>query len=471
MTGDDHRAPGTGQMDSAALRARYRLERAKRHRPDRSPAPEARLDQSDDAQVDGDLPYTPGSARGALSHRSFRSVWLGTFASNIGTWMQNIALGVFAYQLTHSATYVALIGFAQLGPLFLLSIVGGALADLVDRKRLLVGCQVEQLVFSLALAWAASRPHPSTGLVFGCVLAVGIGNALNAPVLSAVLPVLVPRRDLPGAVSLQSVQLNLSRVIGPAIGGLLLPLVEAWGIFTINAATYGFAIVVIARATLPARSGGQTGAAAARLTGAQQLLGGLAVARTDPLVRYCLVTIASISFFCLPFIGLMPVVAARDLHINPSGVVYGGLYALFGVGAAAGAVSVGSLFVHTSRTLLIRWGLVGFAVSLAAFALVGEIWVAYPIVVVVGFTYFVTVTSLSTALQAHIADEVRGRVMALWIMGFGGTVPLGLLAGGALATATSVRAVVLGGAGAALIIGALSWLRAPAAEVGLAGAA
>jgi hypothetical protein len=132
---------------------------------------------------------------------------------------------------------------------------------------------------------------------------------------------------------------------------------------------------------------------------------------------------------------------------------------------------VGSLFVHTSRTLLIRWGLVGFAVSLAAFALVGEIWVAYPIVVVVGFTYFVTVTSLSTALQAHIADEVRGRVMALWIMGFGGTVPLGLLAGGALATATSVRAVVLGGAGAALIIGALSWLRAPAAEVGLAGAA
>ena len=103
----------------------------------RQPLP-ARLDQADDAQVDGDLPYTPGSARGALSHRSFRSVWLGTFASNIGTWMQNIALGVLAYQLTHSATYVAAIGFAQLGPLFLLSIVGGALADMVDRKRLLI---------------------------------------------------------------------------------------------------------------------------------------------------------------------------------------------------------------------------------------------------------------------------------------------------------------------------------------------
>ncbi len=425
-------------------------------------APPARLEQSDDAQIDADLPYTPGSARAALSHRSFRSVWLGTFASNIGTWMQNIALGVFAFQLTHSATYVALLGFAQLGPLFLLSIVGGALADVVDRRRLLIACQVEQLVFSLALAWAASRTHPSTGLVFVCVLAVGIGNALNAPAFTAILPTLVPKRDLPGAVSLQSVQMNLSRVVGPAVGGLLLPVVAAWGIFVINAATYGFAIYVVARASLPRR--GRSAEAPAGDSGVTRLLGGLAAARHDPLVRYCLVTIFSISFFCLPFIGLMPVVAARDLHINPAGAVYGGLYALFGLGAALGAISVGTVFVTLPRTLLIRCGLVGFGCALAAFGLLGEIWVAYPVILVVGYAYFVTVTSLSTALQAHIADEVRGRVMALWIMGFGGTVPLGLLVGGALATATSVRDVVVGGAVIALVIGAYAWLHAPSAD-------
>ncbi|HEY7917178.1 MAG TPA: MFS transporter [Acidimicrobiales bacterium] len=434
----------------------------------RPQAPEARLDQADDAQVDGDLPYTPGTARGALSHPAFRSVWLGTFASNVGTWMQNIALGVFAYQLTHSATYVAAIGFAQLGPLFVLSIVGGALADLVDRKRLLIGCQVEQLLFSLALAWAASRPHPSTQLVFWCVLAIGIGNALNAPVLSAVLPVLVPKRDLPGAVSLQSVQMNLSRVIGPAIGGLLLPVVDAWGIFILNAGTYGFAIYVIARAAIrravPGTDPGR------RPSGIQRLLGGLEVARTDPLVRYCLVTIFSVSFFCLPFIGLMPVVAARDLHINPAGAVYGGLYALFGLGAALGAVSVGTVFVGTSRLVLIRAGLAGFALCLGVFGLIREIWFAYPIVLAVGYAYFVTVTALSTAIQAQIDDEVRGRVMALWIMGFGGTVPLGLIAGGAVASATSVSAVVVGGAVVALLIGAMAWMRAPAVEAGSAGA-
>jgi len=439
-----------------------RFPRLRRNRVDDEVVPPAGLAQSDDAQIDADLPYTPGSARAALSHRSFRSVWLGTFASNVGTWMQNIALGVFAYQLTHSATYVALLGFAQLGPLFLLSIVGGALADVFDRRRLLIACQVEQLVFSLVLAWAASRPHPSTGLVFFLVLAIGIGNALNAPAFTAVLPTLVPRRDLPGAVSLQSVQMNLSRVIGPAIGGLLLPLVEAWGIFVINAATYGFAIYVIARVTLPRRRA-DTGDGATD-SGVRRLLGGLAVARADPLVRFCLVTIFSISFFCLPFIGLMPVVAARDLHINPAGAVYGGLYALFGLGAALGAISVGTVFVSVPRTLLIRFGLVGFGVALAVFAALGEIWVAYPVVLVVGYAYFVTVTSLSTALQAHIGDAVRGRVMALWIMGFGGTVPLGLLVGGSLATATSVRDVVLGGAVIALLIGAYAWVRAPTVD-------
>jgi len=444
-----------------------RFPRLRRTRADDEVAPPAALAQSDDAQIDADLPYTPGTARSALSHRSFRSVWLGTFASNIGTWMQNIALGVFAYQLTHTATYVAVLGFAQLGPLFLLSIVGGALADVFDRRRLLIACQVEQLVFSLVLAWAASRAHPSTTLVFLLVLAIGIGNALNAPAFTAVLPTLVPRPDLPGAVSLQSVQMNLSRVIGPAIGGLLLPLVAAWGIFVINAGTYGFAIYVIARVSLPRRE--PTGDAAAD-TGLRRLLGGLAVGRADPLVRYCLVTILSISFFCLPFIGLMPVVAARDLHINPAGAVYGGLYAMFGLGAALGAISVGTVFVTVPRTLLIRLGLLGFGGALGVFALLGEIWVAYPVVLLVGYAYFVTVTSLSTALQAHIGDEVRGRVMALWIMGFGGTVPLGLLVGGALASATSVRDVVLGGAAIALVIGAYAWVRAPAAGGAVAGA-
>ncbi len=400
----------------------------------------AHEEQATDAQVDADLPYVPGSARAALAHRTFRLVWGGAFASNIGTWMQNVALGVFAYDISHSATYVSLLGFAQMGPLLLLAMVGGALADVIDRRVLLLACQIEQMLMSLVLAWVASSDHPSKGLVFAVVLAIGVGNALNAPTFSAILPMLVGRRDLPGAVSLQSVQMNTARVIGPAIGGLIIPSIGTSGVFAVNAGTYLFAIVTLVLVTLP-RPYPPAGE-----KGWRRLAGGIAVARRDRLVRVSLLTIAGISFFCLPFIGLMPVLAARNLGIDPASELYGGLYALFGLGAALGAVSVGTVFVHRSRPRMVRTGLAWFAVMLTGFALVRQVALAYPLVLLVGFSYFVTVTALSTTLQEHIADEIRGRVMALWIMGFGGTVPLGLLAGGAVASATSVTVVLLVGA-------------------------
>jgi MFS family permease len=175
------------------------------------------LEQTEDAVLEGDTPYAAGSARAALAQRPFRIVWLGSLASNVGTWMQNVALGAFAYKLTKSSGFVALLGFAQLGPLLLLSIVGGLLADTIDRKWLLIGCQVQQMVLSIVLAVIVSQDDPSKTALFLCVLGLGIGNALNAPTLSAVLPQLVGKKDLAGAVSLQSVQLNLSRVVGPAI--------------------------------------------------------------------------------------------------------------------------------------------------------------------------------------------------------------------------------------------------------------
>ena len=126
--------------------------------------------------------------------------------------MQNVLLGAYGYTLTHSETYVAILFFAQLGPLLLLSNIGGVLADVLDRRRLLLVCQVQQLVFSIVLAVLATSSHPDETLLVLCVLVIGIGNALGAPALNSILPTLVPKADLPGAVALQSVQMNLSRV-------------------------------------------------------------------------------------------------------------------------------------------------------------------------------------------------------------------------------------------------------------------
>src|SRR5688572_23261528 len=132
---------------------------------------EPNLEETEDAVLEGDVAYAPGSARAALAHRAFRRVWLGSMASNVGTWMQNVALGAFAYELTGSSGYVALLGFAQLGPLLLLSIVGGLLADTIDRRLLLVGCQVQQMVLSFVLAFVVQQDDPSKVALFLCVLA------------------------------------------------------------------------------------------------------------------------------------------------------------------------------------------------------------------------------------------------------------------------------------------------------------
>jgi MFS family permease len=404
-------------------------------------------DDAEDAVLEGDTPLLTGTVVAALRSRDFRLVWSGTFASNIGTWMQNVALGVFAYELTKSAAFVGFLAFAQLGPLLVLATVGGALADALDRRRLLVVMQSEQLVFSFVLALVAGAHHPSKTLVVLCVVAIGIGNALSGPALASLLPNLVPREHLSGAISLQSVQINLSRVIGPAVGGLLLPAVHVQGLFAINAVTYLFAVagLVAAKATAGRRppSGDQ---------GWRRLVGGFAVARRDPFVRQVLLTIASISLFCLPFISLMPVLAAKNLGMDVESLSYGLLYASFGMGATLGAVSVGTVFVVRSRARLVRGGTLGFGVSLLAFSVVRVAWAGYPAAFSTGFFYFLAVTALSTALQEHLTDPIRGRVMALWIMGFGGIVPLGALSGGYIASRTSVTTVLVGGAAIAVVI-------------------
>ena len=146
-------------------------------------APDGRseLEDVEDALVDGDLPYQRGTAAAALRHRDFRIVYVGTFSSNIGTWMQNVILGEFALNLTHNGAYVGLLYFGQLGPLLFLSMMGGLLADRVDRRRLLVSLQVVQGLLSFALAAVAWTAHPSTALIAVLVFAIGIANALGRP--------------------------------------------------------------------------------------------------------------------------------------------------------------------------------------------------------------------------------------------------------------------------------------------------
>ena len=394
-----------------------------------------------DAFRDGDRTMVRGTARAALRHRSFRIVWSGMFASNIGTWMQNVLLGAYGFTLTHSETYVAILFFAQLGPLLILSNVGGVLADIFDRRRLLLVCQFQQLVFSIVLAVIATSSHPNETLIVLCVFVIGIGNALGAPALNSIFPTLVPKPDLAGAVALQSVQMNLSRVVGPAIGAVIYAAAGAAPVFIINAGTYLFAMVALLAVHYPRHPTVPPGQGVMA-----RLVEGFRVARRDPLIRRVLVTLVLLSFFSLAFVGLMPVIAAENLGMQPRSVGYGVFYAVFGLGAAIGAISVGTWFAGYAKARLVRPALVAFGLLLVVFALVRSPEGAFVVAPILGYAYFVVITSLSTVLQEHVDDAVRGRVMALWIMAFGGTVPVGVLLAGPLASVTSITSVLLIGA-------------------------
>jgi MFS family permease len=421
------------------------------------------IEEIEDAVVDGDTPLPPrrGTARAALSHRTFRIVFLGAFASNIGTWMQNVVLGAYAYDLTHSATFVGVIIFAQLGPTLLLPMVGGLLADKVDRRRFLVLLSLEQLVFSLGVALVVLSPHPSKVLLVIMVLLVGAGSAMFGPTYSAILPGLVGKEDLPGAISLNSAQMNASRVIGPVIGGVLYSIVGPAWIFAGNAATYLFVVAALLLVTLPAVPQQPTQASRWR-----QLTAGITVARRDKVVGRCLVTVFVFSLLALAFIGQMPVVAAHNLGIDLSkSADYGILYACFGMGALIGAISIGTVFAATSKPLLVRVCLVGYALSLCAFALQRSTVPADVNVAVTGAFYFAFITALNTTLQARVDENVRGRVMALWMMGFGGTVGVGNLLIGPVVAAVGITDVLLFGAGVALLLAWYADVRPPEVQV------
>jgi predicted MFS family arabinose efflux permease len=403
---------------------------------------ESGAEDVEDALLEGDRAVEASTARAALGYPVFRRIFLAALVSNVGSWMQTVVLAAFVFHMTGSSTDVGLMTLAQLGPLFLLSPIGGMAADRFKRRSVLIVVSVEQSIAALVMAWLISAHDPRVLSLFLAALASGIGQAFYAPTYSALIPTLVEKKDLPGAISLNSANMNLSRVIGPAVGGVLYAKVGAPWVFVGNSVSYLALIGVLATVQLPAaRAGAQQGW--------RRLIEGFAVARRDHVVGRCLTTMVLFSFFCLPIAVLMPVLAHNDLRIGENTISYGFLYASFGAGAVVGALSIGTFLAGQQLERVVRFGLGGYAVTLAVFGLLRSPVPAYPTVFLLGLFYFATVTSLATVLQKRLDDSVRGRVMALWVMAFGGTVPLGAIVAGPLSEVFNIATVVIAGAAVA----------------------
>jgi predicted MFS family arabinose efflux permease len=311
-------------------------------------------------------------------------------------------------------------------------------------------------VLSLALAAIVAPDQPNKVALLAVTFAIGMGQSIFGPTYAALLPQLVGREDLAGAVSLNSAQMNASRVIGPVIGAFLYSLIGAPAVFAGNAASYLFVVAALVSVRLPAPAVDENASKGLRALG-----DGFRIARRDTLVWRCLVTIFVFSLVSLPFVGQFPVLAERNLGIDEQAKAYGVLYACFGCGALIGSLAVGTIFSRRSKSRIATGALIGFAASLVVFSLLRTPAPAFPVAAVVGFAYFAFITSLSTVLQTRLGDHERGRVMALWIMGFGGTVPIGNLLAGPLIDHSSITLVMLGGAVCAVLLATYARLDPP----------
>jgi len=385
---------------------------------------------------------------------AFRRLFAGTFASNIGTWMQNITLIALAYDLTGDAWFTGVITFAQLGPTLLISPFGGALADRINRRTLIVSLSCVQLVMSMVLALVALSDSPNRLVLVLVVASIGCANAINGPTMNALLPTLVPREDMQPAIAINSVSMNSSRVIGPLLGGALGSLAGSSVVFAVNGLTYLFVIWAVMTVKVDFSPKGRSGVGPA-----EQMREGLRAARADVLITRVLITISVLSLCSLIFIYQMPLMAEQ--HLGLSGWKFNLLFASFALGAAAGALSMGSFLSGHDRARTTRGGLFVFAASLAVFGTTSIVPLAFVTALILGAAYFVIVTALSTTLQMRVPDEVRGRVMGLWMMAWAGLVPLGGLIAGPIIDTVGISAVLLFGAVVAAILGVAIDLRDP----------
>lgn len=391
------------------------------------------------------------SAWAPFAHGAFAILWTATVISNVGTWMNDVASGWLMTSLSGSPMMVALVQTATTAPVFLFALAAGALADLVDRRLLLISVSVIMAAFTFALGLLVLLEwiNPWTLIIFTFIL--GIGTALIAPAWQAIVPQLVPRPELQPAVALNSVGINVSRAIGPALAGLIIASVGvAWPYF-FN--TLSFLIVAAALLwwTPPPRR--ETHLPAERFFGAMR--DGWRYTRASAPLRATLVRAVMFFVFASAYWALLPLIARDVLQGGPE--LYGAILAAIGIGAVAGAAFLPRLKGWLGADKLVAAGTLGTAVVLLAFAFGQRPDLAIGAGLIAGASWIAVLASLNVSAQTSLPDWVRARGLSMFITVFFGAMSIGSLIWGQVATSFGVQlALCIAAVGAVLGIG-LSW--------------
>jgi MFS family permease len=362
----------------------------------------------------------PPSAWDALRYPVFRSLWLATVVSNVGSWMYNAAAGWLMTSLSPSPLIVSLVQVANSLPLFLFALPAGALADLLDKRRLILALEILTTAFSAVFALLIMLHAVGPALLLLFIFVLGILAALETPAWQAIVPLLVPESALSSAVAVNSIGVNISRVIGPAITGGIIVSLGIAAPFWLDAFSNAGVIGVIFRWRPPKR-------ATARALPAESLTSaihaGVRYARYNSALRATLVRAVGFFLFASTYWALLPLVARTQLHGGPA--LYGVLLATIGAGAVSGALFLPRMRARLGADGVVMLGEAGNAAALVLFGLAHQPWVAALACLLAGVSWIAVLAMLNVSAQTVLPDWVRGRGLAVYVTVFFGTLTVG----------------------------------------------
>jgi len=393
----------------------------------------------------------------ALKNRNYRLFFMGQLVSLVGTWMQTVAQSWLVYRLTGSALLLGAVGFCSQFPVFLIAIVGGAVADRHNRHHIVIATQTAAMLQAGVIAALTLTHHIQVWHIFCLAACLGAINAFDIPARQAFVVDMVGKKDLINAIALNSSMFNGARLIGPAVAGVLVgSLGEGW-CFLLNALSFLAVIAGLLMIDLPPRPH-----PAHRSAALEHVLEGFRFVRHAAPVRALLLLLGMTSLVGMPYAVLMPIFADRILHGGARGL--GLLMSAAGAGALLGALSLALRSSVRGLMGLIAASSAAFGLSLILFSVSRNFWLSAALLLPVGFTMMVQMASSNTMIQSMVPDHLRGRVMAVYSMMFMGMAPFGSLYSGALAHALGApMTLALGGfgciAGALLFASRLTTLR------------
>jgi MFS family permease len=396
----------------------------------------------------------------ALGYRNFQLFFGGQLISLIGTWMQSVSQAWLVYRLTGSSALLGAVGFAGQIPVFVLSAVGGIVADRYSRRHIVIATQTASMLLAFALAALTLSGSIRIWHIFVLSALLGTANSFDIPARQSFIVEMVGKRDLMNAIALNSSMFNASRVVGPAIAGLLVAGIGEGWCFFVNGVSFLAVIAGLLLMDVKRRE-----AAVQPASPISRVVEGFRFVIRNPPVHAILILLGIVSVTGMPYTVLMPIFADRILHGGAKAL--GGLSAVAGVGALAGALLLASRRdVHG----LGRWVAVsalGFGASLAAFAASRQLWLSGAILVPTGFFIMIEMGSSNTLIQSMVPDRLRGRVMSVYSMMFMGMAPIGSLIAGAAAARFGAPATVAAAGAVCMAAAAVFWMRLPKIRTGV----